>query len=359
MIRLRHILVFAVACCLAQPSVGQGLESAASDAQRYIDCVDLLDAACLDELTYPGFSACSESAPQVYLFRLRDLFERARLIGDPDLAYWRIEAAAPVAIESADERMFALVPLRVLNRINLWSVSARFLLGVSENDGESWRFIEDGIVRETGIDRIVPGYAGPPLPELKWVTPDPQPALSRYLETREAGFVLGAEDGDAFVKLAFEVRRRIRKPLTLFVAFENPRVSAEPIVSNSVLMPGQASISVVSPLITGLSADQYYEVVVFGLDPETDEAIFEHRQMLRYVPAIDYYDEVVPAIAAPPNTYSMPIGGSTARNLPDPLFPPEAMPMSAQSSTARMPSGRSTATTVPTYGVANWGCPGN
>ena len=215
---------------------------------------------------------------------------------------WHMETAAPVAIEADSTRLFAFVPFRVTYRINHWSSRTGFLLGVSENDGESWQFIEDPMVSLIGVDRIVPGYTGvPPLTvETRDPAADPPPAKSKYLATRAAGFVLGTGEGDASIRLAFEVRKRVRSPLNLFVAFENPRSATEPIVVSSVLMPGQESLDVSSPQISGFLAKQYYMAVVFGLDAENEEIEFEHQQRLRYFPVADYHDEVLPAIAGPP-----------------------------------------------------------
>ena len=306
MIRLRHIAALAVASWLAQPVHGQGLETAARDAQRYVGCIDALDIDCLETLTYPNYAVCDGIARLTSLIRMRDSIGGPGDLSDSDGTFWRIEPAAPVAIDSTDERLFVLVPLRVTFRIDQWGVLPRFLLGVSENDGESWRFIEDSIVRLSPVDLLVTGYSGAPLqPGLTAEPPaDPQPAKSEYLTTREAGFILGTQEGDAHAVLTFEVRKRIREPITLFLAFQNPRASAEPILVNSILMPGQESFSVSSPPITGLLAKQYYEVVALGLDPDTEEAVFEHRQLLRYFPVRGYSDDVIPAIAGTPTRYS-------------------------------------------------------
>ncbi len=299
MIRLRHIASLAV--CLAHPASGQGLETAARDAQRYVDCIDALDIACLETLTYPAPSACDTLSALSSLVRGRHSLLNAGELGDFDDAYWHVEPAAPVPIEADDEGLYVFVPIRINFRINLWTEQPGYLLGVSENDGESWRFVEHGIVRLQGIDGIVPGYIGPPPPDLTSEPPaDPYAVKSEYLITRAAGFVLGMEAGSAAVKLEFDVRERIRKPLAIYAAFENQQASAEPFMTNSILVPRQETLSLSLPPISGLRAGQYYEVAVFGVDPDTDDVVFEHRQLLRYFPVVDYFDEVLPAIAGPP-----------------------------------------------------------
>jgi hypothetical protein len=94
----------------------------------------------------------------------------------------------------------------------------------------------------------------------------------------------------------------------LFVAFENPLDSNAPIVTNLVLMPRQELVSATSPLLSGLRPGQYYEVAVFAHDRDADEVVFEHRQLLRYLPAPGYPDEILPAMAGPPMQFSLPIG---------------------------------------------------
>ena len=42
MIALRQALALAVAGCVMQAAAGQGLETAAREAQRYFDCIDSL-----------------------------------------------------------------------------------------------------------------------------------------------------------------------------------------------------------------------------------------------------------------------------------------------------------------------------
>jgi hypothetical protein len=303
MIRLRHVVAFVVAAasCQAQPTLGQGLETAARDAQRYFDCIDSLDESCLSALMYTSPFICNGFIVPGTLVRLRADTAVPRRLGNFDRVYWHLETTVPDAIASDDERLYVLVPFRLALRVNQWIDRPGFLLGVSEDDGESWRFLDDAVVWKQGIDQIIPGYAGPPLPDAPAEPAlDPQPTESQYLITREAGFIPGTREGDAYAELTFEVRDRIREPVRLFLAFENPQASAAPIVAESLLMPRQETFSLTSPLITGLRAGDYYEVAVFGLDSDTEEVVFEHRQMLHYFPVSDFYEEVLPAIAGPP-----------------------------------------------------------
>jgi hypothetical protein len=164
-----------------------------------------------------------------------------------------------------------------------WSQRERhgYLIGIS-GDGEHWCFADDAAVNMRGVQQFIPDYAGS-LPETRITSVDPPGRVrSEFLETRYGRFTAFDIEGEGHYELAFDVRPRIRDAVQLIVAFENPANSDQPYVIPSVLARRQDELFIRSPLVTGLSDNTTYLVIVFGVGTDTDAVQFEHRQPMYF-----------------------------------------------------------------------------
>ena len=315
--------------------LGPAFESADRAFRRYAACLNALDTECLQAMTYsyrwtaedlseraqaevypavsstppvvdpqglsPSIFESSPSTPlsptmgvpdgPVPMLQLarRSVGDRLRL-GLSSFVYWRMDVSEPFAIDGTDPSQFAVAEFNITRYAGRWTGQRGFLIGVADESGESWRIVDSATLAIIGIDRIIPGYQGSPLPgSIAIRYPSLYAAESKYLETMSGGFHLRGDGGtEGYYDLSFDVRRKIRKDVALTLVFENPQDATRPYVRQSRLVRNQTELRISSPLITNMQANSVYDVAVIAFDPESKEILFEHRQSLLFHPVPDH-----------------------------------------------------------------------
>ena len=307
----RSRLVLAVGCLVtgtvvAQPSAEDARAAAYREAERFTNCWTRVDVDCVEELTHRELLEAADLYGEE-IKRLRSAVlshdRKPRGVDLDVLVDIQIkEVAEPWPPFSVDGRMFTLVPYLEFigstagNDLLSMDVADRlertgFLIGASEDDGESWRFVvvsSNSPLRPDEIDLVIPGYGEGPRPEVMtievWDTPFER---SRWLETRERQFVLA---GDAFLySLAVDIREGLEGPIDLVVRYDDPADPDRPLEYRDSLAAGQREFRWQSPTLVGFEMGSIYNVVIEGSDPDTGDRLFEHRQGILYHPTAELW----------------------------------------------------------------------
>ncbi len=283
----------------AQQNLEQSRAAALREAERYINCWMAGDVGCIEEMTHrERLDAAGLLSRE--MSRLQALMiSRARYFPAQQIYNW-LEAAPAWPPFAVDGVLYAFVPT-----LETWTdpvntttfpVSGRrtdrmaYLIGASEDDGKSWRFIqvaEDSTLHSHAIDRVIPGYDGP-RPEIRIVVAETDPIVrSRWLMTKQRGFS-PVDDAFAYV-LKLDVRREIEEPIDFTVSYENPADSNAPSEFRGSLAPGQRELEWQSPALSGFEFGEKYQVVIVGRDPDSAEVLFEHREKLLFQPTQEFW----------------------------------------------------------------------
>jgi len=303
----RGRLVLAAACLLsgtvaAQPSAEDARAAADREAQRYTTCWMRAQLDCVEELTHRELL---EEAG-LYSEEIRQLRSSVLALDrvPPTLSFHVKEVAEPWPPFSVGGRMFVLVPYLEYIASSAYSSIVEtngrlermaFLIGASEDDGESWRFIavrSNSALTPDQIDRVIPGYGGGPLPPVMTVEIRETPfERTRWLETTERQFVLA---GDAFVySLTVGIREEIEGPIDLVVRYDDPADRDRPLEYRELLPSGQRELKWQSQPMAGFEMGLIYDVVIEGSDPDTGNRLFEHRQEFLYHPTPELWAAVM------------------------------------------------------------------
>jgi hypothetical protein len=162
-----------------------------------------------------------------------------------------------------------------------WVELKSFLIGVSDDEGASWRFIDGAFVDRTRIGHIIPDFDRRDLPEIEQqIIRSPDPVRSDYLQTTRGGFYY--DGASAAYNLTVNVRKRIRSAVDVTVQLDDPRNPGRPQLYQSSLAAGQKTLEIVSPPLSGFEGGKLYSVLLTGTDATTGETLFEHGQQLLF-----------------------------------------------------------------------------
>lgn len=285
-----ELALFVLAFGISLASFGQSdsradIDTLARDSHRLMECLSSQDAVCVVELSHAdeyrrlGHSAASyvgsvSLTEQAFRRRAR----RMRLE--------RFEASEPWDIVSAEDRLFSVVPIVNSYYNGNWIETDSYYIGISDDNGSSWKFIHYALVDFAGIDRIIPGYRGRDLPDVTTtIYSEPRRNRTRYLRTRLKGFAIIGGTWDGYYELGFDVRRRISTEIALSISFADPENPLRPLFISERLVPGQDELWVKSPRVGGLQKGMTYETTVIGFDISNGEEIFRHDEAVLFFPS--------------------------------------------------------------------------
>lgn len=187
-----------------------------------------------------------------------------------------------------------------VERLGIRTNAAWYLIGASEDGGETWLFIPVSRYPQTrpdAVDRLIPGYGDGPRPEVLPVYIEESPfQSSRWLRTTERYFALA--DGGFAYALKFEIRRRIKDPIDVTVQYENPADRDVYFRFQGSLDPGQSELQWRSPALD-FELGETYGVVIEGSDRDSGELLFEHRESLLFQPTRELW---LSATSKPPES---------------------------------------------------------
>lgn len=138
------------------------LENVTRDALQMVACIRALDEPCAQSMTYTKFLEDRGVSRAQLDQKVADVYQSLRSIG---ATYSSFDLAGPWQPFSLEKRTYAFVPYtyKLLARGETTRVQA-FFIGVSEDSGSTWKFMDGVSVTPDNIDLILPGFHGGMLP---------------------------------------------------------------------------------------------------------------------------------------------------------------------------------------------------
>ena len=159
---LKVIFVSVLILSARNVSAGDLSANASRDAMRLVACMKSFDSACVNSLTYTKvFEDRGISRVQLEQ-RVADLYQKLKSM---HATYSRFDLDAPWPPFIASGRNYVFVPYNMTLETGEQRASSKsFLIGVSEDSGISWKFVDGQRFTQDNIGMIVPGYTGDKLP---------------------------------------------------------------------------------------------------------------------------------------------------------------------------------------------------
>jgi len=160
--RSKVLTTIGLSLATAQLHARDLLENVTRDALRMVACVRALDEPCAQSLTYTKFFEEKDLSRAQLDQKVADVYQSLRSIG---ATYSSFYLSAPWQQFSLNKLTYAFVPYsyRLLARGETTQVQA-FFIGVSEDSGSTWKFMDGVSVTPDNIDLILPGFHGGMLP---------------------------------------------------------------------------------------------------------------------------------------------------------------------------------------------------
>jgi hypothetical protein len=132
------------------------------DVTRLVECMKTLDATCTNSLTYTRpFEEHGISRDQLDR-AVNDLYQKMKSVHG---SYSHFNVSAPWPPFASRGRRYIFIPYQALLKSPARDVSTTsFFVGVSEDDGASWKFVDGQKITSENIGMIIPGYGGGRLP---------------------------------------------------------------------------------------------------------------------------------------------------------------------------------------------------
>jgi hypothetical protein len=120
------------------------------------------DTPCTAELTYTKFLEERGATRDKLIEAAENLNRKLKSVGAKYTRFDLDEAWKPF---TGDGRVYIFVPyLQVLEAGGQKGTVKAYFIGISENDGSSWRFVDGVNASPENIRMIIPSYSGEPLP---------------------------------------------------------------------------------------------------------------------------------------------------------------------------------------------------
>jgi hypothetical protein len=136
--------------------------NAIRDATRLVTCMKALDATCANSLTYTRVFEEHGITRDKLDQAVTNLYQQIKSVHG---AYSRLDLNAPWKPFVTRGRTYIFIPYSGLIKSPTRNVSTTsFFIGVSEDTGNNWKFIDGQKVAPGNINIIIPGYNGGPIP---------------------------------------------------------------------------------------------------------------------------------------------------------------------------------------------------
>jgi hypothetical protein len=160
-----HFKVFLVSVLIgsAQNVNAEDLSAnARRDAMQLVACMKAFDSTCANSLTYTKVFEDHGISHLQLEQRVGDLYQKLKSM---HATYSRFDLDVPWSPFIASGRNYIFIPYNMTletgeQRASLMS----FFIGVSEDSGVSWKFVDGQSTTQGNIEMIIPGYAGAKLP---------------------------------------------------------------------------------------------------------------------------------------------------------------------------------------------------
>ena len=159
---LKVFLVSVLILSTRNAGAGDLSANASRDAMQLVACMKSFDWACANSLTYTKvFEDRGISRVQLEQ-RVADLYQKLKSM---HATYSRFDLEAPWPPFIAGGRDYVFVPYDMTLETGEQRASSKsFFIGVSEDSGISWKFVDGQRFTQDNIGIVIPGYTGDKLP---------------------------------------------------------------------------------------------------------------------------------------------------------------------------------------------------
>jgi hypothetical protein len=136
--------------------------NASRDAVRLVACMKDFDAVCANSLTYTKIFEDHGISRDQLDHTVADLYQQLK---SAHARYTRFDLSAPWPPFVAGRLTYIFIPYNMVLEVrgqDTWSRA--FFIGVSDDSGVSWKFIDGQKTTQDNIGSIIPGYEGATLP---------------------------------------------------------------------------------------------------------------------------------------------------------------------------------------------------
>jgi hypothetical protein len=159
---VRIILASTFLCSSTKLVAAEIAANATRDVTRLVACMKALDAACANSLTYTRVFEEHGLTRDKLNQAVTNLYEQLKSVHG---AYSRLDLNASWTPFIARGRTYIFIPYSGLIKSPARNVSTTsFFIGISADDGNTWKFIDGQKVTPSNINMIIPGYNGGPMP---------------------------------------------------------------------------------------------------------------------------------------------------------------------------------------------------
>jgi hypothetical protein len=159
---MKLLATLALSSASAQPHAIDISANVTRDALRMVACIRALDESCAQSLTYTKFLEEHGLSRAQLDQRVAEVYQSLRSVG---ANYTSFDLATAWKAFSLDKRTYTFVPYtyELLARGETTRVQA-FFIGVSEDSGSTWKFMDGVGVTPDNIGIVIPGFHGATLP---------------------------------------------------------------------------------------------------------------------------------------------------------------------------------------------------
>jgi hypothetical protein len=160
--RLETALALALLVFVAPLRAADIAANASRDAARLASCMKAFDAPCANSMTYTKILEERGISRGQLDQQVGGLYANLK---SSHVTYSRFDLSAPWPPFVTLGRRYIFIPYNaVLEGMGRKVVAKSFFIGVSEDDGTSWKFMDGQRLTKDMIGQVIPGYVGK-LPE--------------------------------------------------------------------------------------------------------------------------------------------------------------------------------------------------
>jgi hypothetical protein len=137
-------------------------DRAAARAQALVERMKVFDTDGVAALSYTRFFEKMGIDPARSRKAMADLNEKLKSIG---AIYSKFDIQATESSFSGDGQLYIIIPYSsIMEAQGRRILSEAFFIGVSEDEGKSWKFVDGISSTQQNIRMVIPSYSGAPLP---------------------------------------------------------------------------------------------------------------------------------------------------------------------------------------------------
>ena len=161
--RLCHYIIAVLLATSSGSAVAdEPTDRAAAQAQALVERMKVFDTEGMAALTYMRFFEKMGIDPAQPRKAMADLNEKLKSIG---AAYSKFEIQLTEKPFSGDGQLYIIIPYSgIMEARGRQMLQEAFFIGVSEDEGENWKFVDGISSTQQNIRMVIPSYSGAPLP---------------------------------------------------------------------------------------------------------------------------------------------------------------------------------------------------